>query len=280
MSYKTVLFVVSRPQDLHAPLEAAIAFARQQGAHLDVLCIGVDLSVSGYYAYGGAIAVSTASFSEEARQEAQALCQAAEERLSRVEFPYALKQSVVLDTGIAPLIGRWARYCDLALLPQPEEDSDPAEAEAIIEAALFGGEAPVLVMPRGQETPPKAERIVLAWNESDEAFAAMRAALPLLTSADEVSVAIVNPSPRGRDETPPGEDIARLLSRHGVKVEVTLLPQDLPHVSQVLARHASDIGADLIVMGAYGHSRLREAILGGATRDLILSTQAALFLAH
>jgi nucleotide-binding universal stress UspA family protein len=125
-----------------------------------------------------------------------------------------------------------------------------------------------------------AKRIVVAWNDSPEAMVAVRRALPLLVKAELVSICIVAPERHGSDTADPGAELSKMLSRHGANVEVCLLPQTLPRVSEVIARHVEDIDADLLVMGAYGHSRFREAILGGATRNMLEHAKVPVFMAH
>jgi nucleotide-binding universal stress UspA family protein len=166
------------------------------------------------------------------------------------------------------------------VLPKPYGKDLPADAPVIVEAAMFQGGAPVIVL-AGDTAPDLApKKIVVAWNESAEAMAAIRRALPLLVAAERVSVCMVAPERHGSDSSDPGAELSRMLSRHGAKVEVTLLPQTLPRVSEVIARHVADIGADMLVMGAYGHSRFREAILGGATRHMLEHAKVPVFMAH
>jgi nucleotide-binding universal stress UspA family protein len=136
------------------------------------------------------------------------------------------------------------------------------------------------VLAEGKALTPTPKRVVVAWNESSEAMAAIRRALPMLQSASEVNVCIIAPERHGSDTSDPGAELSRMLSRHGVKVEVTILAQTLPRVSEVIARHVADTDADMLVMGAYGHSRFREAILGGATRNMLEHAAVPVFMAH
>ena len=109
---------------------------------------------------------------------------------------------------------------------------------------------------------------------------AVRRALPILKTAALVDICIVAPERHASDTTDPGAELSRMLSRHGVKVEVTILAQTLPRVSEVIARHVADMDADMLVMGAYGHSRFREAILGGATRNMLEHATVPVLMAH
>jgi len=136
------------------------------------------------------------------------------------------------------------------------------------------------VLAEGRPVPLKPKRVAVAWNESAEAMVSIRRALPILQAADEVNICIVAPERHSSESSDPGAELSRMLSRHGVSVEVSILAQTLPRVSEVIARHVADIDADLLVMGAYGHSRFREAILGGATRNMLEHAKVPVFMAH
>ena len=109
---------------------------------------------------------------------------------------------------------------------------------------------------------------------------AARRALPFLKRAELVTITVIDPPAHGPERSDPGGLLCQLLTRHGVKAEVQVLARTLPRISDVLARHCRDINADLLVMGAYGHSRFREAILGGATRNMLEQTEVPVFMAH
>lgn len=302
MRYKSVLTILTSARSIGPQLDAAIAVARAGSAHLEVLCLGVDMAVSHYAAYGGAASMALSPVTTHAaRDEAGALADAARARLDQGQAgalpgapPHTVEARVVLEAELDRLVARRARFADVVVLPR---DSMLAGAGRTVgEAALFHGRVPVLVFPSpahgAARTPASGfapvtsftsfspARVVLAWNDSDQALAAMRLAMPLLRGADLVSVAIVDPAPRAPGEAPHGDTIARFLARHGVSVDVALLPRDLPTAAQSLCRHADDFGADLIVMGAYGHTRFREAIFGGATSDMLERARIPLLLAH
>jgi nucleotide-binding universal stress UspA family protein len=166
------------------------------------------------------------------------------------------------------------------VLPRPYGPGKGIEAEATLEAALFEGQAPVLVLP-GPEAPVKLpERVVIGWNQGREALVAVRRALPLLRKAKVVDIAVIDPPQHGPERSDPGGMLCQMLVRHGVKAEVSVLARSMPRVSDVLARHLRDQNADLLVMGAYGHSRFREAILGGATRNMLEQAEIPVLMAH
>ena len=137
-----------------------------------------------------------------------------------------------------------------------------------MEAALFESGRPVLIVPYIQKAGLKLDRAMVCWDGSRNAARAIADALPLLARAKAVEVVIVTGEP-GKERRDRGADIAHHLARHGLKVEVErLVAGDIDIASTILSR-AADLGADLIVMGGYGHSRLREFVLGGATRGIL-----------
>jgi nucleotide-binding universal stress UspA family protein len=121
---------------------------------------------------------------------------------------------------------------------------------------------------------------MIGWNESVEAMRAIRCALPFLTQADLVRIVVIDPPRHGPDRSDPGGLLSQMLARHGTKCEIDVLSKTMTRVSDILNRHAADSEADMIVMGAYGHSRFREAILGGATRNMLEQASVPVFLAH
>jgi nucleotide-binding universal stress UspA family protein len=181
---------------------------------------------------------------------------------------------------MAHLVALRARFADLVILPRPYGGGDETAAEAVVEAALFEGQAPVLVLPDAGLGASLGKRIVVAWNQSDEALSAVRRALPMLIAAEMVNIVIIDPPTQGPERSDPGGLLTQMLARHGVRAEVSVIAKTLPRVSDVLSRHIRDQDADMLVMGAYGHSRLREAILGGATRNMLQIAEVPVFMAH
>lgn len=282
MSYKTILTVVTQPDRVAPTIAAAARVARAEDAHLSVLALGIDLSQMGY-AYIGAGPLLLQIDYARADDDARAL-EAAVRTALAAEAPglrYGIETAVTQMGALTDLVASHARFADLVVLSKPYGRGREAEAETILEAALFQGSAPVIVVPEGGlgfEGLPR--RIVLAWNQSNEAMMAARLALPFLKAADLVDIAVVDPASRRPERSDPGGMLCQMLVRHGVKAEVSVLALTLPRVSEVIARHALDRNARLVVMGAYGHSRFREAILGGATRNMLEQAKVAVFMAH
>ena len=279
MSYKSLLTVVIGPTPESGPLEAAIHLARREDAHLDVLCLGIDVTDLSYIAGGPIVTVDRLS-QERAQSDAEAAETIVQTRLGSEDIRWATERAAVLTMSAGALVAQRARFADLVILGRPYSEAAVPAAEAIAESAMFSARAPVLIVPDKGLDPTFSERIVVAWNDGDEALAAVRAAMPLLKRARLVNIASVEPGPRSAERSDPGGALSQMLARHGVHSEVSVLARTLPKISDVLVRHALDESAGLIVMGAYGHSRLREAILGGATRDMLENTEVPVLMAR
>ena len=279
MTYNSLFTVLTDESLVDETLSHAMAAATEHEAHLDVLCLGVDRSQSGYY-YAGASAIVLQETIARAQEEAEAI----EAKARKVLGGSALRWSV--ESGVSQLadLGRHvaarARFSDMVILPQPYGEGRGAELEPVTESALFEGRTPVMVTPKKSAPVTRPARIMLGWNESSEALGAVRAALPLLKAADVVHVVVIDPPSHGPNRSDPGGLLSQYLARHGVKVEIDVLSKTLPRVSDVMMRHAADMDADMVVMGAYGHSRFREAIFGGATRYMLEQANLPVFMAH
>ena len=279
MAYKSILTIVTDPAAQAAQIDAAVAMARREDAHLDVLCLGVDRTQTGYY-YAGATAFIQQETFERAQTEAKETEAAVREKLGSEDVRWAAESAVAQLGALGGLVALRARFADLVVQLKPYGETGGQEAEAIVEAALFEGRAPVLIVPGAGLAANFGRRIVCGWNQGQEALNAIRAGLPFLKAADLCDIAIIDPPAHGAERADPGAPLSQMLVRHGVKAEVTVLAKTLPRVSDVLMRHVRDIDADMVVMGAYGHSRFREAILGGATRNMLEQAAVPVLMAH
>jgi nucleotide-binding universal stress UspA family protein len=180
--------------------------------------------------------------------------------------------------GAADQFGRIARRFDLSVVGQAEPETSAVE-DVIIEAAMFESGRPVIVVPYIQRAPLKLDNVMVCWDGSRSAARAIGDAMPLLEKAGRVEVVIVANEPGKKDEIE-GADMGEHLARHGLNVEVRRTVLGDIDVADVILSHAADSGTDFIVMGGYGHSRLREFVLGGVTRSILRSMTAPALLAH
>lgn len=279
MAYKSLLSVMTDTKQSEPALAQMAALAAAQDAHADALCLGVDRSQTGYY-YAGANALVLQETLNRANAEAEEILSYAQTYLAKTDTRWSAESGVAQIADIGRHVARHARFSDLVILPQPYGKDRGAEAEPIVEAAMFEGHAPVLITPRDAAPFSRPGTILIGWNESVEAMRAIRRALPFLKMADLVRIVVIDPPRHGPDRSDPGGLLSQMLARHGVQCEIDVLSKTMTRVSDILNRHASDSEADMIVMGAYGHSRFREAILGGATRNMLEQSSVPVFLAH
>ena len=190
-------------------------------------------------------------------------------------------ESRMLDGPVASapdVFAKVARRFDLAIMGQPEPET-PAFERLIVEAALFDSGRPVLIVPYIQRTGLTLDCVIVAWDGSRSAARAVADAMPLLVQAKATEVLSVASEPAKSDEIP-GADIAQHLARHGVKVEVDSIVTVETDIASTILSHAADISADFLVMGGYGHSRLREFVLGGVTRGILSSMTLPTLMSH
>jgi nucleotide-binding universal stress UspA family protein len=279
MAYMSLLTVLTDPKIADAPLGQIIALAQSQDAHAEALCLGVDRTQTGYY-YSGASAMILQETLSRAHAEAAEILELANDVLGRSGVRWSADDGVAQISDLGRHVAHRARFCDLVVLPRPYGPGRGSEVEPVVEAALFEGHAPVLVVPDDVVPLGQPKTVMVAWNESVESLTAIRHALPFLKAADLVHIVIIDPPTHGPERSDPGGLLSQMLSRHGVRCEIGVLSKTMTRVSDVLNRHAVDTNSDMIVMGAYGHSRFREAILGGATRNMLEQAALPVFMAH
>ena len=180
--------------------------------------------------------------------------------------------------GAGDLFGRLARRFDLAVTAQGEPKSSAAHG-LIIEGALFGAGRPVVVVPYIQNGGLKLDRVMVCWDGSRPAARAIADAMPFLARSAAIDVVIVA-SGRERGDEIPGVDMGEHLARHGLNVDVKRIVSGDVDVPNTLLSHAADSGADFIVMGGFGHSRLREFVLGGATQGILAAMTVPTLMSH
>jgi nucleotide-binding universal stress UspA family protein len=281
MGYKDLLVVLDPSRAGRRRIEIAAALAERFDAHLAgfyPLPMAEVTRAIGYY--------NPALLDPLLRRLADNSREAAE--LLRTEFEEAARRRGISFEWRAPNGGSetdpaiHARYADLTILGQPDPDRVPGEvAGPPPEAVALACGRPILAIPYAGHFPTLGREVLIAWNAGREAARAVNDAMPLLTAADKVTVLVVDPhqGPKGHGEVP-GADISLHLARHGVKAEVERTVAGEVAIGDVLLSRAADLGADLLVMGAYGHSRARELLLGGATRSILQTMTLPVLMAH
>ena len=280
MSYKTILVHVDQSPHATARIELAGRLARSQEAHL----VGAALTglTMEYYRNSGLVAAGPMR-----QEEVDEIKRGGEQALQRFEMlargADVSYESRYSDDEPESGLVQQARYADLVVLSQTDPDTSPFPMLRQLpeHLALHGGR-PVLMVPYAGEFPTLNRHALVAWDASRAATRAVTDALPLLRRSARVTLAVFNPQrPFGAHGEQPGADIALYLARHGVTVEVQQ-QATAPgiDVGNALLSLAADTGADLLVMGAYGHQRWREIILGGVTRRLLQSMTLPVLMSH
>lgn len=266
MAYKTVLNVTGLDHG-DRDLKRAVELCGPSGAHLSVLV----LAVAAPPPMGDATMVADAWVGE--RQTDLARLEERVASITTLLAGSALPADVASDypelSSVDDVVGLRARYTDLVVVG-PELLQREVLRSKVVEGTLFSSGRPVLLIPEKARPTLNPKRVLVAWDSSLEATRAVRESLDMLAGADDVRLVLVDPVAGEIGQgAEPGADAAAYLARHGVKVTVDRLPSSGHTITGVLSRHATDISADLIVMGAYGHSRLRERIFGGVTRSML-----------
>ena len=257
-------------------LSYAVSVGRLFDAHLTATGIALDFvpppSFVGEYPY---------QYVSAAMDENQKAVQAIYDKLRGAAELSGLMTELNLIEGLPGRarqdFSRMTRTFDMIIIEQPSRDGESGD-ELLVEAALFGSARPVLIAPYIQTAPIKLDHVLVGWDGGLAAARAVGDAMPILKKAGKVDVVTIT-SKRVDEKEMPGFDIARHLARHGVDAQVKRLPAT-DEAAATLLSYAADSDSDLMVMGGYGHSRLREFVLGGTTRNILSSMTVPVLMSH
>lgn len=280
MAIKDILAIISSPDDDDHIIRQAEQLAIQHDAFLTVLIVDWLPAVTGFYD-GGMVDPGWGEVIEESGKELRKKKETVEKRLAA-----NVDRGGVDTLLIERVSARWAvavraRHADLALVARPTRKEQYETQQILLQAALFGSGRPVLAVPPGCKGDPIGRRVVAAWDAGREAARAIADAIPLLDSAELINVVTIDGEPSAsRYGDLPGGEISTHLARHGLEVELRNVASAGRTEAQVLHDEARDVSADLIVMGAYGHSRFQEIVFGGMTREMLVSASVPILLSH
>lgn len=279
MALKDLLLHVEATSSGEARADYAIALAKADNAHLVALAFAPSGVIPHYGAAEVMIPLPEDFLSSiKARAEAALAKVRTKAEAEGVSVETRLIRGLPIDQGRQMAVH--VRHVDCAVLGQPEPDEETGHL-GLIEDCLFGTGRPAVITPRQSGSVIRPQRLMAAWDGSPEATRAFNDALPFMREAGEVAVVVVNPENRPADHgADPGADIALHLARHGVKAKVVQVHERGMPIGEVLLGRAREMGSDMIVMGAYHHSRLREFVIGGATRYVLDHTHVPVFMAH
>lgn len=275
MPMKSILTYWNGSPNSEKQIAAAVTAAQQFDAHLSIAAIGYapEILDDDPYAYSS-LQIREKLYAD-AEEDAAKLVKKATERLKIEALRGEAFALVTTPAELALRFGRRARYADLVVLAQPSGHDYHQGAKSGLEGALFHGDAAVLICPETPNLTPK--RVMIAWDGSPVALRAVRRAYPFLVSADGIEIVLVDAS---ADQMYSAEELALMLSRYDLPTSITRVTSDDMTDAEALKRHQIESGADFMISGAYGHTRFRELLLGGVTRDLPGISTVPLFMAH
>jgi nucleotide-binding universal stress UspA family protein len=279
--YKDILIPHVNADSERAPTAAAMALAEAFEAHVAML-VTVDVPAPMPSDWGAMAYDLYARLHEEAQKRAHDRADALRGKFAHSTVPFEIRTAEAVSLYPQNAASLQARYADLTVLPaMPRDGTENMFVHDYFHDILRHSGRPVLVVPEGNTAALPPKRAVIAWKPTREASRAIADAMPLLRKADAVDVLVIDPvvgeSAHGGE---PGADIAAHLARHGLQVDVVTRPSMNFSVTYALLEYARTVGADLIVAGGYGHSRLREAMLGGTTRELLQTTHLPVLFSH
>jgi nucleotide-binding universal stress UspA family protein len=281
MSYKDLLVVLDSDEASRRRMDLAAAIAERFAAHLVGLYPLPVPEMPHHLSYYDPAVLDP--FFMDLRQQAQAAADAEREAFEHTASLRGLSAEWrVIAEGAESDAALHARYVDMTILGQL--DPDRANVDLLRphpEQVAFASGRPVLVIPYAGQFETVGRRVLIGWNASREATRAVSDAMPLLMAADAVTVLTIDAreGPDAHGELP-GADISLHLARHGVKAVIERTVSAGVPPGEVLLSRAADLGADLLVIGAYGHSRVRELLLGGATRSILQSMTLPVMMSH
>jgi nucleotide-binding universal stress UspA family protein len=276
-------------QDLLVYLDDGAA-AQNALAYADSLAVAADGNLSGLMfgflaAYPASIYMEATpdvwlAAQRNADKEADALEAAIRKQLQSLRSTPELRRARVMGGEAGQILASQARYCDATIIGV--EKSGPNDFQRqLFEAALFYSGRPVIVVPEAFKRRGAPQKFLIAWRPGREATRALHDALPLLKGgASDIRLVAIDEGASASQEPEAGADIARHLARHDLKIEVKHIPGGGSSISTLLQNEARYLDADMIVMGGYGHSRLREWMLGGATRDMLAAADIPVLMSH
>ncbi len=280
MPYKDILVHVDSSEQSRARLEIAVKIAEQQEAHLTGLYILPNLYIP-----------ALPDMAQLPPEYIEQQTEMNEEEARKAELIF---YEVVKNTGVAhewrkaegapvDVIRLHARYSDLLILGQRNPNSADHFGDLPDGVILTAGR-PVLIIPYSTSIKNIGERIMVGWDSSAQSTRAVHDALPLMSGAKKVDIIAVNPENHGGSSEDRGEqpcaDISLHLARHGINVEAHSITVNDIGIADILLSRAADKGIDLFVMGAYGHSRWRELVLGGVTAHMLDHMTMPVLMAH
>ena len=277
MAFQSILVHVDDGPSSAARIRSAVDIARRFGSRMVAMIASPTPQVSVDIRQLAPADIAKLTQARETREANRALLQscAAQAGLGQVEMRVLTGE--LIDAAVAE-----SRCADLTILGQPERDDNGAAfARRLTENAILGSGAPVLILPYAPSMKTFGDHVLVAWDGGREAARAVRDALPMLASAKRVTVMTVGERARSGEEAARSQErLAAYLGVHGIKAKLASLADVLDDRGEALLSRMCDLGIDLVVMGGYGHARVREIVLGGLTRTMLDSMTVPVLMSH
>ena len=275
MSYKTILLHLADDASHAARIDAAVDLAGRFQAHVTALYIATPVSMPAEIEGRGASRVFIEQATERAREKAKIIAAKLTARMGakNLSFEWRNAEGDHLD-----LLAEAAIYADLTIVSH-------SRAELIEDRVVFHvpehlplvAACPVVILPADGFPATFAHHVLIAWKPCIEAARAVNLSLPLLKQAEKITILSIVPEPQ---DDPPCAKLGKMLRRHGIEAAIVADELGTRYAGEAILEHARNMRADALVMGAYGHSRLREMVLGGVTRNVLMNAKIPLLLAH
>lgn len=274
MPFKTILSLIGTT-NAAADIDQAITLTSEIEGHLSMVALRTAISP-----FGADYPVAAAWLNERQREidELAGVRDMAMERCTKATLSFDVEHIYDDRFIIESNIGLRSMYADVVVVGEGIR-SDPDLCKVAVAATAFNSGTPLFLMPRAGSVSLRPKNVLLAWNSRPQAASAAKAAMEMLAGAGTVHLTVVDPdSSYLGNGGEPGADMATFLSRHGANVVVEQLASGERATEEVLRQHAREIGCDMIVMGAYGHSRLRERVFGGVTASILKGCEVPVFM--
>lgn len=273
----SILVSIPTERSLQGLVEATASLAKKFNASLDAVAIGYETTSVGLAVEGGTAVAAIYDIERERAQERAAAALAIVEAEShRNSFQCRCIPMTRIPFEAAQTIGALARMYDLTIVSQPEVELDTYD-NVLPQEILFESGGPVLFIPYTFRGAVRTSNIGIAWDGSRLAARAVRDSMPFLKSAEAISLVSVN-DPAHPDTS--AEAMKSHLAKQGLPVSVHHISASPADIQPTLLSFAADASIDLLVMGGYGHSKLRERILGGVTREMLVSMTVPTLMSH
>jgi len=277
--YKNILVNIPTERSPRPVIDGAISLAARCQAQLDAVSVGYESAGIPLVAEGGAAVAAIFEVERErALERAHAALALFEAEAKRAGLVHASRAIGALQGEAAAIVCATARLYDLAVVAQPEFARDTFD-NTLAQEILYQSGGPVLFMPYTFSGQFHAKRVGICWDGSRLAARAVRDAMPLLEQAEAITIITVNEAGNVPAEAS-AANLARSLSRIGVRTEIDSLKTAKANIQSIILSMAADESLNLLVMGGYGHSRLKETVFGGVTRDMLESMTVPTLMSH